>query len=304
MREIRLILWLMLVGGLTAAHADRDIVYAARYYTPPGSHRTSHFHLYRINPDGTGKTQLTFGNGDEEEPHWSADGRRITFTAYAASSDTAMLCEIGASGSKRRVLKTLTDNDYPHLPPVANYRLENTGDDAEEIDHHILVNLKTGHRMTLTVPDHGNLSDLLLAVPGGGLIYAVNNHNSTVGTDYLFYQLNPSTGTLRYLTEGQFLAWSPDGSHFCTAPGRDTTPYEKRKEPYAIPKGALADEITDAEYRMVWFAPLYVRATAGGPMRQLTPWLSIVTGADWRNVKPSPPRKIQGNVSAGEVTVR
>ena len=71
----RLFLLTLLLGAVTC-HADRDIVYAARYYTPPGSHRTSHFHLYRMNPDGTGRRQLTFGSKDDTAPRWSPDGRR------------------------------------------------------------------------------------------------------------------------------------------------------------------------------------------------------------------------------------
>ena len=66
---------LLMLGLCGTAHADRDIVYSARYYAPPGSHRTSHFHIYRINPDGTGKTQLTFGMLDDYAPKWSADGK-------------------------------------------------------------------------------------------------------------------------------------------------------------------------------------------------------------------------------------
>lgn len=146
---------------------------------------------------------------------------------------------------------------------------------------HILINLKTNTRLTLKVPVNGDGNDVLLPMPRTDLVYAVDNHNSTVGTDYLFYRLNPHMGVLNYLTKGQFLAWSPDGTRFCVAPGRDTTPYEKRKEPYLVQDFGQ----TDAQYRTVWFAPLYVRAAAGGPMKQITPRLSYVTGADWRREK-------------------
>ncbi len=33
-----------------SAHANRDIVFSARFYAPPGHHILTHFHFYRINP--------------------------------------------------------------------------------------------------------------------------------------------------------------------------------------------------------------------------------------------------------------
>ncbi len=252
------------------ASADRDIVYSARYYAPPGSRQTSHFHIYRINPDGTGKTQLTFGAYDEEVPQWTDGGRHVTFLSYDGTA-SVKLCQINADGSKRRVLRTLGETEVVPAPPTPGYRLENIiADTGNAPTQHILINAETGQRQTLAVPEHDDDNDALLPMPGTDIVYAANNHNSTVGTDYFFYRLNPSTGVLRPLTGGQFLAWSPDGSRFCVARGRDTAVYEKRP---------------DGRDRLVWFAPLYVRAAGGGPMRQLTPRLSWVIGADWRKDK-------------------
>jgi len=274
---------LLLLTLCTArASADRDIVYSARYYAPPASHRTSHEHIYRINPDGTGKMQLTFGAGDEESPKWSANGRQITFVAYRANSSAALLCRMNADGGSQRVLKPLGENETLPVPPTPGYRLENA-DPATDTGTatHTLVNLKTNKRLVLPVPPDDQWLGILLPMPGADLVYASNNHNSTVGTDYLFYRLNPAAGELRYLTEGQFLAWAPDGSRFCVAPGKDTTPYQKRKMPYSVQYYGQ----TVAQYQMVWSAPLYVRAARGGKMQQITPRLSYVDGADWRKAR-------------------
>lgn len=282
MLAIRLTI-LLLIGLSSAALADRDIVYSGRYYAPPGSHRTTHSHVYRINPDGTGRTQLTFGSTDDESPKWSPDGRKVTYYEDRGGASPLRLCEIDANGGNRRVLKVLSADWEPAPIPVPGYRLENQADDLKS--RHVLIALATGRRLTLPVPAHDDVSDALLPAPGHDLLYAANNHDSTVGTDYFFYRLNPDTGAMRYLTEGRFLAWSPDGSRFCMAPGRDTTSYEKRKEPLETLKGASPYEITQAQYRQVYSSPLFVRATAGGPLRQITPRLSFVTGADWRKVK-------------------
>ena len=270
---------LLLLGFCGPAHADRDIVYSARYYTPPGSHRTSLFHIYRINPDGTGRMQLTFGTNDEDYPKWSQDGRQITFVQYFSTVGPPEVSVMNANGGKQHILRLLKDNVEPESFSASSYRLENVEGDYDRVpNRHILICLKTGQKLTLPVPAHDDLYDSILPMPGSDLVYAVNNHNSTIGVDYLFYRLNPTAGTLHYVTEGQFLAWSPDGLRFCMAPGRDTTPYERRKEPYPVEYF----DWPDAAYRMAWFAPLYVRAAAGGKMKQLTPRLSYVTGADWR----------------------
>lgn len=281
MKTVWIVLCLLSVAGL--CHADRDIVYAARYYAPPGSRRTSHFHIYRINPDGTGRTQLTFGSDDEYTPKWSSDGRLITFFVNDGVS-WGKICEIGASGGRPRIVKRLTEAPSIPNPPVAfGYRLEDVDMENGVSERHILFNLKTGRRLTLLTDD--DTLPTLLPAPGHGLIYADNRHTSTVGTNFAFYRLNPATGALHYLTEGQFLAWSPDGARFCTAPGRDTTPFEKRREPLAVETGASQEQRDEARYRTVWAAPLYVRAAGGGKMRQITPRLSWVTGADWRRGK-------------------
>ena len=263
-----------------------------RYYTPPGSHRTSHFHIYRINPDGTGKTQLTFGAAEDRCPRWSPDGSHIVFIEIAEKAWQFSLCEINANGGRKRVLKLLSP-DVDEIDPAAvlGYRLDNSvADDNSVSDKHRLVDLKTGRRLTLTVPDHDSSydssNDVLLPMPGQDLVYAANDHNSTVGVEFEFFRLRPETGALRRLTEGQFsrLVAGRLAVLHRTGPGYDALT-RKRKEPYAVKTGASAEEREEDLYRIVWFAPLYVEAAGGGPMRQLTPRLSCVTGVDWRKEK-------------------
>jgi hypothetical protein len=373
---------LLLLAWARPAQAERDIVYAARYYAPPGSHNTSHFHLYRINPDGTGRTQLTFGNTDECAPHWSPDGHWIAFIRlttlakdkYGSVRHGGTLCLLAATGVSAKQLIDLGPDDlYGWGSPVWSPDSRTVGIDRQQtlkaetangvylidiqkahIKHlsgmsHLswspdgrwmlmatdknyqIRNTATGTQKTLTTAlesvkwiapallvgierdaktklpsvcvfdargqetqriilrfeaayaylgtgggDPLERSADLLAIPSQvqTLVYALSNSNSTVGVDYLFLIMPPNNGALSYLIEGQFLAWSPDGTFFCSAPGRDKTPYEKR--PLADEGGPLA------EGRTVWTAPLYVRAIKNGPMRQLTPRLSLVTGADWR----------------------
>lgn len=370
MKTLSLVLLLLCLGP--ASYAERDIVYAARYYAPPGSHRATHAHLYRISPDGTGRVQLTTGLADDDLPLWSPDGQWVAFLRTSPSGQTT-LCLMGGSGGTVRTLhpagavglrdayayhwspdgKTLavihenSDKDTvvsvslmdtrtwrvtrrvpgasrcdwsPDSRRVLLVRAEGSsiltlpsgpetsltvslyqprwlnadtvagfpGDDHNPQPVLRLVGLDGKERATtaLTLPaayrdfESGGLDTLLPGPPHQkALVYALNNHNSTVGTDYLFLLLPAAPGGMRYLTQGQFLSWSPDGSRFCTAPGRDTTPYEKR-----------ANSRPGDAYRLVWTAPLYVRAAGGGRMKALTPRLSYVTAADWRSAQPLTPQ--------------
>jgi hypothetical protein len=94
------------------AHAQRNnrpIVYAARYYYPPGEkpERHSYFHLYRINPDGSGRQQLTFGKYDDSLPRWSPDGKKILFLRYKKDGRiSACLLHLAVPKAKPRVLFT------------------------------------------------------------------------------------------------------------------------------------------------------------------------------------------------------
>ena len=104
---------LLLIWGTRFAYADGDIVYAARYYLPPGSKGTSHFHLYRINPDGTGKRQITFGKYDDDNPVWSPNGQEILFIREALRADREDLCLISARGGPITRLLNISTYGWP-----------------------------------------------------------------------------------------------------------------------------------------------------------------------------------------------
>jgi hypothetical protein len=99
------------------------------------------------------------------------------------------------------------------------------------------------------------------------VVYALNEHDSTVGAQAAYFRVSLAGGAMHFLAQGQFLAWSPDGRRFCTAPGRDTWTYKERK--------------WDGTYRTVWAAPLQI-GEPGGKLKTVTPGIVWVTGADWR----------------------
>ena len=60
--------------------------------------------IYRMNPDGSGVTQLTFNGADERGPEWSPDGSRIVYAcrigpAGPTGVPTFEICVMNADGS-------------------------------------------------------------------------------------------------------------------------------------------------------------------------------------------------------------
>ena len=377
-------LLLLILSLAPAAFADGDLVYSARYYLPPNARGTSHFHVYRINPDGTGRRQLTFGSADDFDARWEPDGRAVFFVRSHTTGPDAF-CRVKASGGKVTTLMTLgTDEEWSQFQwqPKGNLfaavRAAPAPDDPKTtaftawvIDFRMgqvvrkvpnaermawspdglqlfvgtggqerVVTLKTGASAPLTpftgyagfneaqnplwLPDGtlvaltldgtGNSPPLalqtrapgeaprpsvrlllppppkiklgpdddtpltledfysapvgLLPVPHSSkqVLFVWNAHNSTVGVNHIYFYLDTKTGQTSYLAEGRFLNFAPDGTRFCLAPGRDTSPYEKRP---------------DGRERMVWTAPLKI-GDRHGKMRTITSGLVLVTYADWR----------------------
>ena len=345
----------ILGGNSLPTHADRDIVYAARYYNAPGSRGTSHVHLYRINPDGTGRTRLTSGSGDDSQPQWSPDGNylafvRITDSPTLSNSVFCALCMIPARGGKIRVLHRYdhrvdyrwTHNgkalfDGQHVIPLSGSRRDprianqandgvpspngryiySNGDGTD--DPGTLIDRPRGrkiptqihldsplwlddHQLVGAVDTHGDTPGICVIgsdgkilhrsrlhlvpptskpedTPGGGhfVLQAIpgdTNHvgwwgdisNSTIRPDWVFYQADAQTGGVSRMGEGQFLAWSPDGSRYCTA-NRSLIPFSKRK---------------DGTTRVVWGASLMMVNPRNGTAKNITPGKVLVEEAAWR----------------------
>lgn len=353
-----------LLAGLVcagSARADRDIVYSARYYLPPGSSGTSHFHLYRINPDGSGKTQITFGNSDDTDPRWSPNGSKVMFiridqsaasaacivdanggglTKLPGSGEDGRLADCRWSPNGRSALLTWDNSaTVVNLASRQEHRLPNTtaaywspdskmcyiaatqGPDrlynlatgkstdiavqtfALPIDGHKVVWLDnqtivgigsklesgnvflttfdiTGKVIKKTPCDwpHSHTDPYLGSVDSGSrsleplpfksqsIMYVQDLGISSNRPNTAFWLADTATGKMTDVVAGQFIAWSPDGKQFCTAPARQLAPYGKSKRLYV--------------------SSLQVGASTGQKkLRTISGGLVWVTGADWRRAK-------------------
>jgi dipeptidyl aminopeptidase/acylaminoacyl peptidase len=61
-------------------------------------------HLWRSNADGSGATQLTYGERGESSPRWSPDGSRIAFLTRRGENEDPQIYVLSANGGEARPL--------------------------------------------------------------------------------------------------------------------------------------------------------------------------------------------------------
>ena len=86
---------------LLGADASRAAFPGANGRIAFDSNRRGLEHVFTINPDGTGETQVTFGAGNEETARISPDGARIVFNSDAGGNVNVYQVNIDGSGLTR-----------------------------------------------------------------------------------------------------------------------------------------------------------------------------------------------------------
>jgi dipeptidyl aminopeptidase/acylaminoacyl peptidase len=92
------------VGGPQLSPDGKQILFTIENADWKANRRIGH--IYRINTDGTGQVQLTFGERGEGSPRWSPDGKQIAFTARRDPDANNQIYLLHAEGGEARRLTT------------------------------------------------------------------------------------------------------------------------------------------------------------------------------------------------------
>ena len=186
--------------GVTQAQTDAGTLVVTRISN--GDHD-----LYLVRTDGTDLKRLTAGAGLEELAHWSPDGKRIVYNAWAANRSSVWVMNADGSG-KLRLGAGETPSWSPDGKQIAYWG-------PSYSDGLSVMNADGGDRRIVGVPFYTNYERW---APNGKIVFVRQRkpESELVGSPGGdLYEVNPDGSGLRRLTKGASLIQpyvSPDGS--------------------------------------------------------------------------------------------
>jgi len=83
-----------------------------------GWNRGKDFEIYTINPDGSGRRQLTHNNTDDLDPAYSPDAKKIVYAGkYEPKADSEIYTINSRGGDKSQVTHNDVDDEWPTYSP-------------------------------------------------------------------------------------------------------------------------------------------------------------------------------------------
>jgi hypothetical protein len=130
---------------------DRPLVVSARFYQPK---KQTHFQLYRMNPDGSGRQPLTDMAAEDYTPRWSRDGEHILFVrSFEQLSPVRLeLHQIRADGTNDKKLWETTSQYKPTFYTEGDDVILTLG------RQRYVIQVSTGRQIQLTERPEGLLS--------------------------------------------------------------------------------------------------------------------------------------------------
>ena len=175
--------------------------------------------IYTMNPDGSGKKQLTDNNAVDDMPAWSADGAAIAFTSDRRQKDFYEIYTMNADGSGvKRLTDSQWDDNSPSFSPDGAKIV--FASDRSGIFQIFIMNGDGDDQVALTGEDY--ISGSPEWSPDGTKIVYSSNQDATFLDIYV---MNSDGSNKKRITSADghdfSPAWSPDGERIVFTSLRD-----------------------------------------------------------------------------------
>ena len=175
-------------------------------------------HLWVMNGDSTGKTQITFGAGDDDLPAWSPDYKKVVFQTNRRGPWE--LFTVNVDGTGMTPLTTSVNgsrDDDPSWAPDGSkiYFARTVADTAPMYWRSQIYSINPdGTGLTKVSNDPGNLYEPTVSPDGKKIAVTRNTKPSADGAH--IYTMNTNGTGMAQLTDG----WTGDGSPAWSADGK------------------------------------------------------------------------------------
>ena len=177
-------------------------------------------HIWVMNADTTGKTQITFGSGDDDFAAWSNNYKKVVFSSNRNGAWELFTVNVDGTGLKKLTSSVNGSQDlYPSWTPdgAKIYFARSLADPATNTWRSQIHSVNPdGTGLTKVTNDTTASLNTPSVSPDGKKIAVVRLPLGSAWGDARLYTMNPDGTGLTMLTDGWLgdaePAWSPDGS--------------------------------------------------------------------------------------------